>query len=489
MAPGQLYRASPMSLLYAIAPLYQDLRDGLVAGCGIEDLQVCQPTSLDDFLATFAAQRPRIIGLSATTYGISFARTAARRCKEIAPDTQVIVGGSHVDGLYGQFEGDPTQLAAHVDDAFDVVISGQAECALAAVVRLAASAPERCLPQIVAENLDVLGHGGLRFAVWWREHGELRISAAPSSPGARPPQPLPPREILPPECEYQFSVFRDGAGKLLRTAQVMTYRGCLFAVNPKNACTFCFVANMYQKGDLTHTLSELRTLSDAGYEAVFFDDAIFTSRSRARKAELREVASELRRLDFSVVGFQTRADYLDREVLEILTSAGCRWYCSLGLESTDRHILDVIGKKQSIDDVRNALALLREFGVEAGLYLLFGALGGADDGCRTPETSATAEHTIDFIAGQMDDGVPVVAVLPGVSMILPSTRDARRYQASSAQVTRPVRFDICHEGDPWDKFEGGLGMHAPGVAADLLSHISQYGRRKLGSVWLDRADG
>jgi hypothetical protein len=484
-APDQIYWGSPMSLLYAIAPLHRDLQEGLVAESTPGDLGLHQPGSLPGLLEVVARQRPRILGLSVTTYSIAFARNAARRCKQLDPDLQIVVGGPHFDGLHGHFDADPARLDEHVDSAFDVVISGEAEWALAALVRLAAAAPDVPLSRLVEGNAPSLANAGQRFTLWWRpEGGALRVlPSAPACGSEAGPRMIPPRQLLPAECEYHFSIFRDGAGRPLRTAQVLTYRGCLFAINPKNACTFCFVANTYQKASMAHTLGELRALKENGYAAIFFDDAVFTSPSRARKAELREIAAELRRLRFEAVGFQTRADYLDREVLEILSSAGCRWYCSLGLESTDPEILRLVGKKQSLDAVRSSLDLLRDFDVDVGLYLLFGALGDRAHGCRTPETPRTGERTIEFIAREVDRGVPVICTLPGVSMILPGTRDARSYQESAAQLERPLRFDICHEGAPWDRFEGGLGMHAPGVTAELLAHLSALGHRRLGSIW------
>jgi hypothetical protein len=488
MAPGQIYRGSPMSLLYAIAPLYRDLLSGEVQDTSAANLCVQQPESLDGFLQVVGEYRPHIVGLSATTYGIAFARAAASGCKRLDPEIQVVVGGPHFDGLYGHYRGDPTHLADHVDKDFDVIISGQAEWALACLVRLAAAWPRVLLVDLVSQSETALAEVDGRFAIWWREFGSLRILSSPRPQPRKAargpvPGPFPPRHILPASCEHQFSIFRDQTGRHLRTAQVLTYRGCLFAANPDNACTFCFAANDYQRFPLQQPLAELRALSESGYKAVFFDDAVFTSPSRARKAELLQIARSLRQLKFEAAGFQTRADYLDREVLHILSVADCRLYCSLGIESADPRILQIMGKKQSLDAVASALALLREFNVSVGVYLLFGALGEAADGCRTPETERTAEATINFVARQMDQSIPVVCALPGVSMILPGTRDARRYSASVAQRHRPVRFDICHEGDPWDKFEGGLGMHAPGVTPGLLAHIGAYGQRQLGHVW------
>lgn len=330
-APGQIYRASPMSLLYAISPFYRQLQQGLMPDTMAADIRVHQPDSLDDFVRAVADQQPRVVALSATTYGTAFVRAAARSCKRLDPETQVIVGGSHFDGIYDHYLGDPAPLDPLVDRNIDVVISGQAEWTLSAVLRLAAAEPRLPLAELITRNRQALAGSGGASAVWWREGRSLKILNA----GVNAAHPtttalLPPRELLAAGCEHHFSIFRDSRGRRLRTAQVLTYRGCLFAASPKNACTFCFVANRYTKPDVGHTVAELRALSEAGYRALFFDDAIFTSRSQARKAVLREIAAALRQLKFEIVGFQTRADYIDREVLQILSEVDCKWYCSLG---------------------------------------------------------------------------------------------------------------------------------------------------------------
>lgn len=496
MAPGQLYRASPMSLLYALAPLFDLIEQGRVDGITPADLVVRQPASIAEFMQSFREHRPSIVGMSVTTYGIRFAREAARLCKQLDPDVQVIVGGSHFDGLYGHYEGCEQALGPEVDPAIDVVLSGEAEQPLATLIAFAASA-RAVLRDIIRSNGAALSEIDARFALWVTdERGGLQIIRPRAGGGGggesgqrRPAAARPPRNLLPLECELQFSIFQDRDAHRLRTAQVLTYRGCFFAANPKNACSFCFVANTYTRFDLEHTLSELRVLRDAGYRALFFDDGVFTSRSAARKAELREIVRVLRELEFDALGFQTRADYIDPEVLQILSAAGSRWYCSLGLESTDETILKLIGKKQTVEDVTAAIKLLTQFEFDIGLYLMFGALGSASNGCRTPETLSTAERTIDFVARQRDSRAPIGCALPGVSMILPGTADARRYQASTANADNPLRFDICHEGDPWRRFEGGLGMHAPGVTAELLEHIDLYGHDRLGPLWTGSANG
>jgi radical SAM superfamily enzyme YgiQ (UPF0313 family) len=478
-----------MSLLYAMAPLYDEISRGTIADTEAKDVIVAQPNSIAEIVTAVVEHRADLLGLSVTTYSARFARDAARKIKEVSPHTQIILGGAHFDGLAKQCRGDVSRLAGYIDESCDVVLAGEAEHALTALVRRAAQHADGSVVRVLDADVEAIASAPGRFSIWWRTAGELRIvsgtGGAPTMAGNGVARSVTlPRHLLAESCERQFSIFTDENGRPRRTAQVLTYRGCLFAVNPKNACSFCFVANRYTPGVIEHTLEELRQLRADGYDAVFFDDAVFTSRSSKRKGELRRIAEVLGELEFPALGFQTRADYLDSEVLGILRNAGpSRWYCSLGLESTDESILAVVGKKQSIQQVSHSLGLLRDFDFDVGLYLLFGALGRPEKGCYTLETLDTARGTIDFVARHADEGVRIVSALPGLSMILPGTQDALRYETSWVNAERPLRFETVHEGKPWSDFEGGLGMHAPGVTAELAESIEGHGRNRLGNLW------
>jgi hypothetical protein len=277
MAPGQIYRASPMSLLYAVAPLYRRLHEGAVLDTKPEDFLILQPRSLDEVATAVQTIRPTIVGFSVTTASVQFAREAARLSKSIDPRIQTIFGGPHFDGLFAHYASSPAMLEPYVEREFDLVISGEAENVLARVIELAAGTPARPLAHIIAENVEALQSAEGTFSLWWRQGDRLAFLASlPPKGRHQAPRNTPPRELIPLKCEYQFDIFQDNSGARLRTAQVLTYRGCLFAVNPRNACSYCFVGNGYSPADLTHTICELRSLRAAVYRAVFFDDAIFT---------------------------------------------------------------------------------------------------------------------------------------------------------------------------------------------------------------------
>lgn len=171
-------------------------------------------------------------------------------------------------------------------------------------------------------------------------------------------------------------------------------------------------------------------------------------------------------------------------MLDILSAAAdVNWYCAIGVESTEQGILDSVQKKQSKANVEHAFSLLRRHRFRVGVYLLFGAPGPDLQTMQTLETVATAQRTIGFVADAIHAGTNIVSVLPGIEMLLPGTKDAARYRRSQASARRPLTFGIVHEGNPWDRFEGGRGFHVPGVTEELASQIASYGQRQLQGVW------
>jgi len=112
----------------------------------------------------------------------------------------------------------------------------------------------------------------------------------------------------------------------------------------------------------------LEKLREEEYEAIFFDDATFTNLSEKRKKEVKNLAETLYSLGYKKVGCQTRADFLDREVLENMTLGGkLKWYCAIGLESANQRILEAMGKKFSKEQVESALIMLREYELDVGI--------------------------------------------------------------------------------------------------------------------------
>ena len=82
----------------------------------------------------------------------------------------------------------------------------------------------------------------------------------------------------------------------------------------------------------------------------------------------------------------TRANTMDDEMAHIMYEAGCR-LCSIGVESGSQEILDKIGKKITLDDIRKTVKILKKNKIKIYNYFVIGLPW---------ETEETVKETINF---------------------------------------------------------------------------------------------
>ena len=82
----------------------------------------------------------------------------------------------------------------------------------------------------------------------------------------------------------------------------------------------------------------------------------------------------------------TRADTMDDEMAKMMYKSGCR-LVSIGVESGSQKILDNIGKKITLDDIRNTVKILKKNKIKIYNYYVIGLPW---------ETEETVEETIKF---------------------------------------------------------------------------------------------
>lgn len=82
----------------------------------------------------------------------------------------------------------------------------------------------------------------------------------------------------------------------------------------------------------------------------------------------------------------TRANTMDAEMAELMYKAGCR-LVSIGVESGSQEVLNNIGKKITLDDIRNTVKILKKNRIKIYNYFVIGLPW---------ETEKTVEETIKF---------------------------------------------------------------------------------------------
>jgi len=189
--------------------------------------------------------------------------------------------------------------------------------------------------------------------------------------------PIPDRSMLPRDVHYYNPLV-----KRVPFTTAFTTRGC------PARCAFCaspaFYGHTVRMRSAARVLEELEIISAQGYREVFFRDEVFTA-SRNRVMEICAGIRE-RGLDLSWI-CSSRVDQIDREMLREMKQSGCHMV-RLGVESGVQEILDAVDKGVTVEQTRQAFALLHQAGLDSHAHCMLG---------MPNDTPATIRQTLEFI--------------------------------------------------------------------------------------------
>jgi radical SAM superfamily enzyme YgiQ (UPF0313 family) len=291
---------------------------------------------------------PDVVGITSVTPSIYHAYQVAKIAKSVREDCKVIVGGPHVTFL-------PDQTLKECK-FIDVIVRGEGE-------------------ETTKELIEALERGkwkrvrGITF-----RRGDRIVSNEP-----RPlikdidEIPIPSWDLLPMD-RYRF------CGQ--RYATMLTSRGCPFR------CSFCVSSRLFggfwRGRSPESVIEEIRLLNDKfGIRNIEFVDDTFTLNQKRAERICDEIVRE--GLDISW-GASSRVDTLSRRLVEKMRRAGC-WILFLGIESGCQKILDAIGKRITIEQVRRAVGTIKKAGIQVLGSFIIGFL---------QDTIETINETIKF---------------------------------------------------------------------------------------------
>jgi len=317
---------------------------GILKSRGYEDVTIycadISPIDIEDLC------RADLVGLSTTTSTAPAAYRLGSLVKRRNPNAIVVIGGVHVTFMPDEpFQQETAERFDAPLPICDYVVRGEAESTFPQLVEDLENGkqPERILGvtlrnepgaridwRLTTQNLDDLPFPDLRAIV-----GHRRISIAP----------------------------------------VMTSRGCPFD------CNFCSVIEMfgqrmrYRSIEPDHpggVIEELRALERHGIKQVFFYDDNFCANINRTKQLLENM------IRANVVprawSAQVRATDVirDKELLELMKRTNC-FMVYMGLESVNPHTLEEYNKKQSVEQIVEAIQVLKKYDVLAHGMFVFGA--------------------------------------------------------------------------------------------------------------------
>lgn len=291
-------------------------------------------TGWDRMEADLRGFRPHALMLSITTPSLHKDVEAAALAKRLDPACLTVLKGAHFHVL------DRETLAAYPQ--VDCVIRGEYEITCAELG--AGEVP----------MADILG------ITWRNEAGE--IVQNPPRPFIDDLDTIPfPARHLTNNALYT----RPDSGAMQTT--IVTNRGC------PHSCIYCLAPIVSGKKNRhrspANVLAELRECVEKyGITSFLFRSDLFTQKKEWVIELCKGIVESGLKIEWAS---NSRVDCINREMLDWMKKAGC-WIIAFGVESGDQGTLDLIKKKATVEQAREAVKLCREAGVKSSVYLLMG---------------------------------------------------------------------------------------------------------------------
>jgi anaerobic magnesium-protoporphyrin IX monomethyl ester cyclase len=284
--------------------------------------------------------RPQLVGATCVTLNYPIARRMLKVCKAFDPHIFTVIGGPHVT-----FALEETLLQSPWIDA---IVIGEGERTLVELARA------------VEEGKDIYHVPGIAFA-----DGGMAVKTPPQDRIEDLDQlPLPARELLP-MARYRA---------LGTPCTVITSRGCPYS------CIFCSGHRMFgpkvrfrSPGLVVDEIEKLQR--DFGLTKINIVDDTFTVNHRHAEAVCEEMLRRNLKIKWSVFA---RVDRISEDLARLMNRAGCEWVL-FGVESADEEILKTIRKGITLDEVRRAVKIAAEAGINVFNSFILGLPGESPD--------------------------------------------------------------------------------------------------------------
>jgi anaerobic magnesium-protoporphyrin IX monomethyl ester cyclase len=267
---------------------------------------------------------------------------------------KVIVGGPE-PGAY---------VEEYLDAGADVVVMGEGELTLQELLTAWRDSKDA--------KLDAIA--GIAF----RADGITQRNAPRAQIADLDAQPWPAREAI--DMDRYVETWRTHHGR--GSVSIITARGCPFRCE---WCSHQVFGQTHRRRKPELVADELEWLIERYHpDMLWIADDVFT----INHDWLMRWAAELKRRNIHIP-FEciSRSDRLNETVIRTLAELGC-FRLWVGSESGSQKILDSMQRGVSIQAVRQAVALCRQYGIETGMFLMWGYEG---------EEISDIEETIDHV--------------------------------------------------------------------------------------------
>ncbi len=318
----------------------------------ILDFELDDSKDLADIAGKIVSRNARYAGFSTLTPRFPTIMRICGELKKIDPAIKTILGGPHISGR--------PQDCRYPGIDYGIVGEGE-QGFLALLNNLVAGRDVSKTPNLVSRTAD----------------GEIVVNPKAQFIKDLDSLPLPAWDLLN-MGEYKDPPFFGDEPH----AGIFTTRGC-----PQN-CIFCASGVTWERRlrsrSVDNVMEEIHKLADnfGTKNLYFYDDHFAAKRSRALDLCDR-LASERPGTKYIV---QIRADSVNEELAQSLNRSGCI-SAALGIESGNEEMLRAINKRETKDEMRIAVKMLKSAGVPITTSYIIGLPG---------DTHETIKETLDF---------------------------------------------------------------------------------------------
>lgn len=190
-------------------------------------------------------------------------------------------------------------------------------------------------------------------------------------------QPWPARDAI--NLHRYIDTWREHHGS--GSVNFITARGCPFRCN---WCSHQVFGQSHRRRDPVKVVDEVEWLLQTySPDMMWISDDVFTINHDWIRSYSQEMKRRGIRIPFECI---SRADRLTPEMMDLLANLGCfrMW---IGSESGSQRILDAMDRGVKLEQVRRAVEMCRERGVQSGMFLMWGY-----EGEELEDIEATIRH-------------------------------------------------------------------------------------------------
>ena len=328
-----------------------------------------------DFIQKIYKLQPKIIGFNCFTPTVKSGHKLAKIAKDNFPSIVTLAGGPHPSAL-------PKRTLEEFPN-FDLVVVGEGELTLLEVCR-------------AVQNHK--GWQGIKGVAYRTDSGVKQEERRPLI-GNLDDLPFPRRDLMNLEF-YRNGHISRGISNRLKNTEIYTSRGCPIG------CFFCAIRTTMglrlRMRSVENVLAEAEEcLKKYNFDHLAIADDSFTY-NQERTVKICEGFQKLGVKSWHCEG--TRVDIVSPQLLKLMAKSGCKKVV-FGVESGSPRILELIGKRITIEQVKNAFKWAREAGIRyiEGDYII---------GSHPSETIEDLQKSLDLIKETKPDLISVTTIVP-----------------------------------------------------------------------------